>query len=339
MHLHTSKYARVVALFGATGLVVASAGFGALYAYKIGIQHSIALAGLSILMALALEGIKPLAIAAGLHSLKEGGAAPLLLMGLGGIACAYSLTSELSLVSMSKGDLVAERLAEGNGAKRRELELAALGTQRPARAIQADLDGILSDTRLKGCTKPLEARSLAKLCKDKVAPLKAELANAERREVLLSGTVGAAKDSDPGSTAISTYLALAGVSVAPAIISQWLLLVPVLALEIGSALAMVLVQAFPKPIAGPAVAHSAISTAYALPTEVQPEPKKVEEVKSAVLDLLRASGGSTAGGERGLAKRLGSNRGTLGRAVSALVVAGMISLEATKAGTVLRLIS
>lgn len=102
-------------------------------------------------MALALEAVKPLAISAGLEQLccqdsqsssafKHGGPVALLLT-LGGISCAYSLTAELSLISMSKGDLVAERQAEATTArnvaqdrKRIEAELSALGIVRPTKA-------------------------------------------------------------------------------------------------------------------------------------------------------------------------------------------------------------
>lgn len=50
------------------------------------------------------------------------------------------------------------------------------------------------------------------------------------------------KDADPGAKALATYLALSGLAVAAAVLSEWLVLVPVLALEIGSAFAGVLVQ-------------------------------------------------------------------------------------------------
>jgi hypothetical protein len=63
MPTHTRLALRVVATGCVIGLVVASAGFGAVYAYRVGIEHSLALASLTVLFALALEGMKPLAIA------------------------------------------------------------------------------------------------------------------------------------------------------------------------------------------------------------------------------------------------------------------------------------
>ena len=56
MTSHTTIAIRVVAVTSATGLVIASAGFGGVFAYKVGVQHSILLAGLTVLMALALRG-------------------------------------------------------------------------------------------------------------------------------------------------------------------------------------------------------------------------------------------------------------------------------------------
>jgi hypothetical protein len=63
MQVGSTSLPIVVAQSSAVALVVASAGFGALFAYKVGIEHSILLAGLSVLMAVALEAVKPLAIA------------------------------------------------------------------------------------------------------------------------------------------------------------------------------------------------------------------------------------------------------------------------------------
>ena len=54
----------IVATACATALVIASAGFGGVFAWKIGIEHSYLLACLTVLFAVALEGIKPLAISA-----------------------------------------------------------------------------------------------------------------------------------------------------------------------------------------------------------------------------------------------------------------------------------
>lgn len=364
MSIDTRTATRVVAISGTIGLVLASAGFGAVFAYKVGIQHSILLAGLSILMTVALEAVKPLAIASAIQALREWRpltALPLLILGL--IAVVYSMTAELSLVSVSKGELIAERQAETNSAgdaerkrKRIERELDAIGITRPSQAISSDLNSLLSDSRLSDCKAKLDSWRLDAVCKEKVSPLRTELATAERREHLEAQLNGvetiASKDADPGSKALATYLAAIGVMVSPEIVAQWLILVPVLALEFGSALGVVLVQAISPP-SGATDSTKGINSdgrsAGGTPSSglggppqntALPESSDMmrEKVKAAIVDHLKASGGSLSSGERRLAKILGSNRGTLKRAIDGLVLAGIVSLEATRNGSTIRLV-
>jgi uncharacterized membrane protein len=85
----------------------------------------------------------------------------------------------------------------------------------------------------------------------KLVEMKIELARAQKRKELEAKIdqskeklehVTVIENADPGSAAIKTYLEALGVSISTSIISQWLNLVPVLALELGSALAAVLVS-------------------------------------------------------------------------------------------------
>ena len=78
-----------------------------------------------------------------------------------------------------------------------------------------------------------------------------ELGNAEREaqlEATLSGLQTAGpptatdKAADPGAKALSVDLAALGLVLPAGLLSDWLTLIPVLALEAGAALAMVLVQ-------------------------------------------------------------------------------------------------
>jgi hypothetical protein len=354
MFTDSTRSVRVVASLGALGLVIASAGFGALYAYKVGIQHGIILAGLSVLMAVALEAIKPLALSAGLDALKAGSskAVPALLLTLGGISVAYSLTAELSLISMSKGDLIAERQAQSTDAgnadrdrKRIEAELAVIGITRPSASVQAELDGILADDRLKGCKEKLDSWRLAATCTDKVSPLRSELYTAEHREALerqlSAGHTLAAKDADPGSTALVTYLSALGFTVPAAVVGQWLILVPVLALEIGSALAYVLVQAVSSSSEPHRVnaSHYPVAPGPMVQAHSTASETATTKVKAAIVDHLKAHGGKVQGGERGLAKLIGSSRGTMKRAINGLVLTGIVAAEAGRNGTMLRLLS
>ena len=108
---------RFLAPICALSLIIASAGFGAVFAWKVGAEHSYLLAALTVLFAVALEGIKPLAIAASLTAFQSWSVVRgLALLMLGLTAIAYSLTSEIALVAGSKGDLAALRQNEGDTA-------------------------------------------------------------------------------------------------------------------------------------------------------------------------------------------------------------------------------
>jgi hypothetical protein len=307
-------------------------------------------------MALAIEGIKPLAVSAGLAAWRSGEwalALPLTL--LAGISVAYSLGAELSLVSQTRGDQAAERQAQANDAgtiqrsrQRIEAELAQIGITRPAKVLSVELNALLADPRLKDCKAKLDNWRLDAICTDKVTPLRSELALAERREALEGQLNGGqtipAKDADPGSTALSTYLAALGLPIPAAVVAQWLILIPVLALEIGSALAHVLVQAFPREVKTDGV--QSVAQPVVQPEDTASEATRervkkavVDQVSTKVVDHLKASGGTLSSGERGLAKLIGSNRGTMKRALNALTLAGIVSLEASRNGTILRLMA
>ena len=88
------------ARISALGLIIASAGFGATYAFQSNQSHGMALASLAVLMAVSLEIAKPLAVARTFDALKSwsiGKAAMLSL--LAAVAIGYSLTAELSLIT------------------------------------------------------------------------------------------------------------------------------------------------------------------------------------------------------------------------------------------------
>src|SRR5215470_4994459 len=105
MSSYTTNASRVVSSIACCGLVIASAGFGAVYAFQIGIQHGIVLAGLTVLFAVALELAKPLAISEALKALGSWRTWPraVALSILGLVAIVYSLTSELALTAASRG--------------------------------------------------------------------------------------------------------------------------------------------------------------------------------------------------------------------------------------------
>ena len=96
----TTSLLRVATVACTVGLVIASTGFNALFAFKIGITHGQILAGLSVLMAVALEGVKPLAVNACFNAVRSFHVVRCALIGLLGVmAIAYSLTVNNSIAS------------------------------------------------------------------------------------------------------------------------------------------------------------------------------------------------------------------------------------------------
>ncbi len=137
------------------------------------------------------------------------------MLAIGIVAVAYSLTSELSLMSTARGDLAAGR----SKATRAQQELDKIGITRPSAEISAELSALLlNDKRLEngeGCDGWLASVKLRTLCVERIAPLRAELAKAERREhleaELRDKSVG---KSDPGASSLAAYLGALGIPVA-----------------------------------------------------------------------------------------------------------------------------
>ena len=156
------------------------------------------------------------------------------------------------------------------------------------------------------------------------------------------------RDDDPGASALATYLAALGFSIAPDLLSRWLALVPVLALEVGSALAGVLVQAlspqrsFVAKFSRPEAVKEWTEThplAHVVQADESGSSDERERVKAALVNHLKTKGGSVAQSERGLAALIGASRPTVRRAINGLAMAGIIAAEATRNGTMLRLVA
>src|SRR5690349_16362577 len=107
-----SNFTKTLASIAAAGLIISSAGFGAVWAATAGAAHGPLMAGLMVLFAVGLEISKPLSAAAAFNAFRRfaivrGSALAL----LAAVACAYSLTAELSLMAGARGDLIARRTA------------------------------------------------------------------------------------------------------------------------------------------------------------------------------------------------------------------------------------
>jgi DNA-binding IclR family transcriptional regulator len=72
---------------------------------------------------------------------------------------------------------------------------------------------------------------------------------------------------------------------------------------------------------------------------VQPAESAVTAAADAVLDHVRREGGAVAKSERGLARLIGQPRSTVRRAVHLLVAGGLLAIEASRSGSVLRLVA
>lgn len=190
----------MAAKLAAAGLVLASCGFGAAYAWQSGSHHSLTVAGipalavLAVLMALSLEIAKPFAIANAVAAFREarfGTGIMLALMGL--IAVVYSLTAELSLMAMLRLDTIAVRQSaiataadEAQAAQRSverydaaKIELASLARARAVGEVQAEIDGLLLTPGARGCSS-IDGPITQRVC-PKVALARVELARAQRR--------------------------------------------------------------------------------------------------------------------------------------------------------------
>lgn len=242
----------------AYALVASSAGLCGLYAFAVGIEHGAAMAVLLVFMAISLECLKPVAVAATFDAFRAWAIVRgALLAVLALSAVAFSLTSELSLMATSRGDIVAKRasVVEQHEERKARLqsargELAQLMPAREEAEIRADILRLRSEfPRAGGCT--VLDGPVSRLACPKIAALEGEIARGKRRAALndeisnlsvLASSDSPPSSGDPGATALAAYLAALGFVVPVVWLSQWMSLVPVVALELGAALSFLVVR-------------------------------------------------------------------------------------------------
>lgn len=354
-----------------TLLMAASAGFGSLYAWTTGSQHGVILGGLSLAMALGLELAKPFATHLAFTAARSklwGSAAAMSVLAF--VAIAFSLTSELSLIAQTRGDLAAERAAQvepvtlAKEDRARALsELQMLGAVRTTGEVEAELAKAKVNPRWRKSSGCLDVTltATADFCGG-VQSLQAELSRAKRAEQLKeelatsSAVIAAASSTghgvvssaDPGASALSSYLAALGVGVQPETVSRWLILVPVLALELGSTLsvlAMSLVSSpTPVPTADrvhpPAPTQKPPGQRASVQRQQQRRPAPTAPVgpaASSVLNLLAGSGGQLQLGQRAIGKALGISKSRVGQVLHQLAKEGAVVLNAGRSGTMVAL--
>lgn len=357
-HQHwRSRSAAIITATSSSALVVASAGFGTVYAWTSGNHHGPVLGGLSVLMALGLEGAKPFAVEGAFSALRSCSLGrALALAALGGVAVLYSLTAELSLMADLRADVSAKRaqasaavgtLKARYAAAQRELD--ALPVTRPVATLAAEVARLKTTRGLASCedtAAPGYGPITRGVC-SKIAKLTAEAAMTARRDKLqmvlrdaeraLAASPLATK-ADPAASVLSALLSALGVPNDAGTVSEWLSLVPVAALEIGSALAAVLARG--TPAQQPAAPERSAAVSEAAQTVPKADPTvPAKGLGDALVAHLKAHGGRLRGGQRGLAKALGTSTTALHRTIHGLAAAGTIALTTAPSGTELRLVS
>jgi len=383
-----SQITSTIAATSAALLTVASAGFGCYFAWTQGAHHGPVLATCAVAMALGLELSKAFAVEATFtcfRTLAIGRG--LAMLALAVVAICYSLTAELSLMATTRGDAAAQRAKVSDTVRDDRAELARLLSERsampaysPATAdtVATAREGVAAAERTRSaeCAKrgpncrareTDEAAARAALSKaiadkavtDRAAKLDAD-AVAVRARLAKAAPVAAA--ADPAAAALASYLRLIGVAIPAPILSEWLVLVGVIALELGSALSIVLVRSVSG---GP---RWALSTAGApqtpaalartkpvdrqkpVPSSVPPRPRTAsvgansaasrpsrgqsartrqsgskDAAATKIVDTLREQGGRAPGGSvRRLGAMIGERRSTTWNALAALIASGVI---------------
>jgi hypothetical protein len=371
---------RRIGVIGAFLLVSASASLGSYYGYLVG-AHAHWLVGIIFAgAALGGEMLKPYAVAhsiAALHSREylHGTACA----GLAIVCVAYSFTSELGLAAGSRSDLASER--------RQSTELISAHRERRARAVAelqalpparspSELGPLITKLKATRGTNGCKGRPLNNTARNacaKVSDLMSEAARAQQRDDLekrlasadadLVSAPIAVADADPLASALSSYARSAGADVPADTLSPWLALIPVLFLELGSALSVVVLRPMPAPTptnaaaasvsqadVASAAAASEITTATALPqpqTPVLAPPASADEISSGsdiqlsarVVEFLQRQGGRVFSGQRAFAGAIGISKSRANELLHSLAAKGRIAIEPSRRGTAIALVN
>lgn len=341
---------RILALSGASLLIAASAALGAYYGFTVGAHVHMALGVIFAAAALGGEVLKPLAVLATFDAARSrrwltvAASAPLALVCIG-----YSFTAELSLSAGARGDLAANRTAAidtvAMARDRRAQRTAELEALRPARSpgmLTPMIEKLRATPGAKRCEGEPDGPISRHIC-GQVADLEAESERFRLRERLTSeiaatdAIIASPSDklgaADPLASALSAYASALGLRAAPESLSPWLALIPVLFLEIGSALALVVARVIGSPSAPelPPTAPAAVSN------NGPDAPPDSGGLGAKVLDLVARSGGTLEGGQRTIARTLGVSKSRLNELLHELASAGRLHLATGNSGTTIRL--
>jgi hypothetical protein len=346
----------IAACVAASLLVTASAGFGVVYAWTTGAAYGPVLGTLSVSLALGLELAKPVAIAGAFTALAMLAIGRAIALGtLGLVAVVFSLTAELSLVAQLKADKVGERTQIGDTVRRlleRRTqavdELATLPAARPVEALDALVRGLKATPKLADCGDPTapEFGPVSRRVCAEIAAVEAERAMSVQRgrvqaelraldesiEKASRGCSGACV-ADPGAAALATYLRVLGLNVQAGTLTEWMVLVPVIALEIGSALVMVLVRGTGLKSEG--VGTTRINRPLIAPALVT--VSGAPSAKDAVMAYLQERGGHATFTVRGLAAELRLSPTRVQQVLKGLATEKQLSVTTSRSGTAVRI--
>jgi hypothetical protein len=362
-----------IARAGALLLIAASAALGTFYAYQLGRHFGAGVALAFAAMALGGEVLKPIAVERAFEASWRRPLRAIACLAVAGVAIAYSLTAELGFSAGARGDLATSRAAEvksGRDAKaaagRARDELASLER---ARSL-AELEALVAAARTI-CTKAPRGGFRERVCEadkcrivkrpltweevcSKDPDLLAEHGRAKRRAELetaiaaaveLERAAGAVGAADPQAAAVVAYLAAAGWHAEAETVATWLHLLPVLLLEVGSALGLLVAGrveqrqplsvgrrqtvagilaglrrrvarlATEATVAASPPASATVATVVAPAAPRQPDRQPFPEAQQ-LLEVLRAAGRPVSNDE--LAGALGVHKGTASKRVKAL---------------------
>ena len=378
---------RLTVISGATLLIFASAALGAFFGFQIGSHYHLVLGIIFALAALGGEALKPFAVAASLDALKRWNILRGFALGALAIVCVvYSIASELSLAAGTRGDLAAVRTQQAETLRMAretyatsKAELATLHVTRSVGELNAKISALMLTPGAEDCSK-INGPVTRRVC-PKVAELRTELGRAVRRSELERSLIEAkrtmakapaATEPDPLASALAVYLVALGWNVQAGTLAPWLYLIPVLFLELGSSLGVVLVrsvlpsetasqverrderrtdgtpEALGVPSSEPRDAKSPETQAFqgvpsSVPT-VAAKPVKRDDDDSPggrlgtrLLGHLEQQGGKVKTGQRGLAKLLGTSTTELNRTLHRLSSAGAVTMDTSRRGTVVAL--
>ncbi|MFT3732854.1 MAG: hypothetical protein QM780_15775 [Hyphomicrobium sp.] len=233
--------------------------------------------------------------------------------------------------------------------------------------LDAKIDALKQTPGANGCTA-IDGPVTRRVCPEASA-LEVEKARASRREELQAKMtnaddglkeLGPSKPANTDATAISGYLAVAGITISVAAINQWLALLAVAVVEFGAGLAFALSAILREPVMAPVTTKPKDMASRPVPqlaVESQEAPKQIEarpalkvvsnralrkrtvdkSFGGRLLKMVGERGGELYSGHRALGKALGCSSGHVANVLRELTAAGQVTVEANKMGTVIRL--